>query len=250
MNYWTERKHRKLAAKPFPDLWQKCLSRNVKHYTRLPPGLRDKLHGLIHIFMKEIPFVSCGVGIIMDRMQACIAAEACILILNRSFNDYRRLECVQIWQDKPEGEEEDWAGGASSSVVSLKWDETLHGMTTADDNFNVILHEFAHVLDYLDDNTPQSVPVPKNSLDRKMWEELVDHEYQKLELAHKDGGDHVIRKYSLKTYGDEKCRSEFFPCATEAFFERSTRLQRECPRIYQALKSFYQLSPAEWEKAT
>ena len=92
MNYWTERKHRKLAAEPFPDLWQKCLSRNVKHYTRLPPCLRDKLHGLIHIFMKEIPFVSCGVGIIMDRMQACIAAEACILILNRSFNDYRRLE--------------------------------------------------------------------------------------------------------------------------------------------------------------
>jgi len=72
----------------------------------------------------------------------------------------------------------------------------------------------------------------------------------KLELAHKDGGDHVTRKYGLETYEDEKYRSEFFPCATEAFFERSTRLQKECPGIYQALKSFYRLNPAEWEKAT
>jgi Mlc titration factor MtfA (ptsG expression regulator) len=38
------------------------------------------------------------------------------------------------------------------------------------DNHNVILHEFAHVLDQADDATAQSIPVAVDSLvDRVKW---------------------------------------------------------------------------------
>ena len=247
--YWIEERHRELAAKPFPDEWQKCLRRNVKHYTRLPSDLHSKLHGLIHIFLDEISFEKKGVQRITDKMRLCVAAEACILIVNRNFHDYRRMDLVEIWKDKPEGKD-DWGGDANRRRVRLNWHWTKDGMGDEDDNYNITMHEFAHVLDNVDDDIAQSVPEPKNSPHRKMWEELLEREYPLLEEAYKSGRGHVIREYGLHTYGDEKRRAEFFPCATEAFFEQSTRLRNECPTIYAALRSFYQLDPANWELPT
>ena len=247
--YWVEQRQRELAAKPFPDEWQKILQRNVKHYSRLPSDLCSKLHGLIHIFLGEIQFEAKGEAEITDQNRICVAAEACILILNRSPHDYRRIERVEIWKDMPEGKE-DWAGSATTTFVTLNWKSTQYGMSVEDDNYNVTMHEFAHVLDNVDDNMTQSVPVPENSPNRKMWEELVDREYPVLEEAYKSGKSHVIREYGLKTYDAEKWRAEFFACATEAFFERSTRLKKECPAIYTALRSFYQLDPANWDIPT
>ena len=247
--YWVEQRQRELAAKPFPDEWQKILRRNVKHYSRLPSDLCSKLHGLIHIFLAEIQFEAKGEAEITDQNRICVAAEACILILNRSPHDYRRIERVEIWKDMPEGKE-DWGGSATISFVTLNWKSTQYGMSVEDDNYNITMHEFAHVLDNVDDNITQSVPVPENSPNRKMWEELVDREYPVLEEAYKSGKSHVIREYGLKTYGAEKWRAEFFTCATEAFFERSTRLKKECPSIYTALRSFYQLDPANWDVPT
>ena len=247
--YWVEQRQRELAAKPFPDEWQKILQRNVKHYSRLPSDLCSKLHGLIHIFLDEIQFEAKGEAEITDQNRICVAAEACILILNRSPHDYRRIERVEIWKDMPEGNE-NWAGSATTKFVTLNWKSTQYGMSVEDDNYNITMHEFAHVLDNVDDNTTQSVPVPENSPNRKMWEELVDREYPILEEAYKSGRGHVIREYGLHTYGEEKRRAEFFTCATEAFFERSTRLKKECPSIYTALRSFYQLDPANWDVPT
>ncbi len=247
--YWVEQRQRELAVKPFPDEWQKILQRNVKHYSRLPSDLCSKLHGLIHIFLDEIQFEAKGEAEITDQYRICVAAEACILILNRSPHDYRRIARVEIWKDMSEGKE-DWAGSATTTFVKLNWKSTQYGMSVEDDNYNITMHEFAHVLDNVDDNIAQSVPVPENSPNRKMWEDLVDREYPILEEAYKSGKGHVIGKYGLETYGTEKWRAEFFACATEAFFERSTRLKKECPSIYTALRSFYQLDPANWDIPT
>jgi len=41
---------------------------------------------------------------------------------------------------------------------------------------------------------------------------------------------------------------EFFTCATESFFEKSTELREQYPEVYKALKNFYQLDPAEWQE--
>jgi len=50
--------------------------------------------------------------------------------------------------------------------------------------------------------------------------------------------------------GTDDLRLALFACATEAFFERSTRLKKECQSIYTALRSFYQLDPANWDIPT
>ena len=246
-DHWVEMRRLELGAKTFPEEWIQCLIRNVKHYSRLPAELQVKLHELIHIFLDEINLEVKGFQRLTDKMRLCVAAEACLLILNRGFQDYRHVECVEIWKSKPEGTD-NWDGDAIAKRVRLNWHWTKEGMEDEGDNYNITLHEFAHILDNADDRVAQSVPVPVLSPDRKTWEEMVDREYTRLEEAHKSGQGHVIKEYGLHTYGEEKRRAEFFPCATEAFFEQSTRLKTECPWIYATLKRFYQLDPVSWDQ--
>ena len=246
-HYWVELRRMELGAKTFPEEWKQCLIRNVKHYSRLPAELQVELHHLIQIFVDEINIEVKGFRRLTDKMRLCVAAEACLLILNRGFQDYRHVECVEIWKSKPEGTD-NWDGDASVKRVRLNWHWAKVGMEDESDNYNITLHEFAHILDNADDRVAQSVPVPVLSPDRKTWEEMVDREYTRLEEAHKSGKGHVIKEYGLHTYGEEKRRAEFFPCATEAFFEQSTRLKTECPWIYAMLKTFYQLDPISWDQ--
>ena len=246
-HYWVELRRMELGAKTFPEEWKQCLIRNVKHYSRLPAELQVKLHELIHIFLDEINLEVKGFQRLTDKMRLCVAAEACLLILNRGFQDYRHVERVEIWRSKPEGTD-NWDGDAIAKRVRLNWHWAKVGMEDESDNYNITLHEFAHILDNADDRVAQSVPVPVLSPDRKTWEEMVDREYTRLEEAHKSGKGHVIKEYGLHTYGEEKRRAEFFPCATEAFFEQSTRLKTECPEIYEILKTFYQLDPISWDQ--
>jgi hypothetical protein len=58
--------------------------------------------------------------------------------------------------------------------------------------------------------------------------------------------EHVIGATNSGKTVSYLVRSEFFPCATEAFFERSTELRDKWPEIYGVMKDFYQLNPAEW----
>ena len=192
-------------------------------------------------------------GGISDEVRMCVAAEACLLILNRSYPDYRWLRNVEIWKDLGSP-----SGLASRGEVLLKWDAVQRGLIDGADGDSVTLHEFAHVLDRADDDKAQSIPVSKNSPEYKRWEEMLDRGYEQVRQAYESGEGHVIDHYALaksdhvigatnsgKTVS-YLVRSEFFPCATEAFFERSTELRDECPEIYGVMKDFYQLDPAEW----
>ena len=80
---------------------------------------------------------------------------------------------------------------------------------------------------------------------------------EQVRQAYESGEGHIIDQYALTksehVIGATNSgntvpylvRSEFFPCATEAFFERSTELRDECLEIYGVMKDFYQLDPAE-----
>ena len=184
-----------------------------------------------------------------DRIRICVAAEASLLVLNRDFAGYRWLKEVEIC-NRIEGA----SGRANRESVELEWEAVQRGLADCTDGHSVTLHEFAHVLDAADDNRAQSIPVYKDSPEYSRWEELLDREFDRLWLAHESGEGSVNDSYALKVEheyvgperGNPLIRPEFFPCATEAFFERSTELRDECPEIYGVMKDFYQLDPAEW----
>jgi len=196
----------------------------------------------MHVFLREVTFEVDGFDEVTEEMRICVAAEACVLILSLGYDSYSQLRRVTISRDALKWDGKEWGGLAGRHEVSLYWDQALTGMLWGSDNRNVILHEFAHVLDQADDATAQSIPVAVDSLvDRVKWEQVIDQEYPKIKAAYAEGRAHTIDDYSLTD------NAEFFSCATESFFERSKELHQHNPEIYELLQDYYRLDPVQWK---
>ena len=232
-----------LLKQQLTDEQRKILSDCSALYNRLPSDLKTKLEGLMHVFLHEVAFEVKDFDKVTEVMRICVAAEACVLILDRGYNSYWKLKRVTISKELLKNERGVWAGWAGRRNVSLHWDAVLHGMKQGNDNHNIILHEFAHVLDQADDAQAQSIPVAEDSVDRPKWEELFKREYSRIKAAYKAGRAHAVREYALS---DE---AEFFTCATESFFERPKELKKYNPEIYDILKDYYGLDSLPWSRA-
>jgi len=227
---------------------QNHLRRRVPLYSKLPDHLIPKLEERMLQFLEVVEFKEKKIRRVTKKMRDIVAAEACLLIVNRSLEDYIHLKVVEIWGD-PIGKLDNGivtaviAGSAfQDQRVRLWWrgvDDNLHD---GEDNANIILHEFAHILDFAGDDESNSIPVSEDSPDYKEWETLLKHEYPRLQKAHVSGRGHVIKDYSISR--DDQ--AEFFSCATESFFERPKELREKHRRIYKCMKNFYRLDPAEW----
>tara|TARA_B100000700_G_C14942112_1_gene807310 strand:+ start:247 stop:1203 length:957 start_codon:yes stop_codon:yes gene_type:complete len=224
---------------------RKILTDHSALYNRLPGDFKIRLESLMHIFLRKVTFEVDGFSEVTEEMRICVAAEACILILNLGYDSYSQLRRVIISKDVLKRDGKEWAGWAGRHEVTMHWDACLDGMYWGSDNHNVILHEFAHVLDQADDAEAQSIPVAVDSVaERRKWEEVIAREYPKIQAAQAWLSlKHTIDKYALTS------NAEFFSCATESFFERSRELQIQHSEIYELFKDYYGLDPVQWEKA-
>ena len=216
-------------------------------YRKLPDGLKVKLEERIILFQEIVEFKKWKIEEVTESMRDIVSAEACLLIINRSQLDYLNLDWVEIWgaSIRTMHSENEMAGQARPSHVRLTWDDVEFSNYDGGDNFNVTLHEFAHVLDFADDKTANSIPVSRDSLEYSKWKSLLDREYPKLQKAYQRNQGHVLDDYAISNPN----RAEFFSCATESFLERSVELKKTNPEIYSILQSFYKLDPASWQNS-
>ena len=237
-------KREELLKKRLTIEQRKILTDHSALYNRLPGDLKTKLEGLMHVFLHEVNFEVDGFSEVTEEMRICVAAEACVLILTRGYDSYSQFRRVIIHKGLIKQGAGEWAGLGGRHEVDIKWDACLQGMHWGADNYNPILHEFAHVLDQADDSEAQSIPVSADSLvDRKKWEEVIAREYPKIKAAYKERKAHTIDEYALAS------NAEFFSCATESFFERSGELHLHNPEIYELLQDYYGLDPLPWSRA-
>jgi hypothetical protein len=232
-------KREELLKKRLTVEQQWILFNNSALSRRLPEDHYREMEGLMHVFWHEVKFKSHGVGEITEEMRVLVAAEACILIILLGYEPYRYLKKVEIHCDDPNR-----AGWANRDIVALVWHHALKGSQYGRDNFNVILHEFAHVIDFSSYSRATSVPMNVDSVDHEEWKEMLDREYTKLQETYQSGRVHTLDEYSISC--DSK--AEFFTCATEAFFERSAQLQTSDPEICRLMENFYGLDPTQWNQ--
>ena len=220
---------------------------NIGLYHWLPKHLIAPWEERIICFLEEFPITFMKKEMPTEEMRILVAAEACLLIVNRPLSDYRHLKAIHLWEDEIKGNK-NARGNATRFEINLSWKYLKQSIKKARDGHNLTLHEFAHLIDFADDGIAQSIPVSRNSKDFKQWQELVNDEHQKLMKAYEGGKNYSIRAYggyeSIK--GD---KPELFSCGTSAFFERGSRLKRECPKVYLAMKEFYGIDPADWRQA-
>jgi MtfA peptidase len=247
------RRRERICAAPFPVRWRSILESDLPIYRRLPPDLRDRLEHDINVFVAEKEFAA-GKGItISDRIRVVIAAQACLLTLNRPRKYYPSVHTIYVypsafWVEKEyevegglflEGGEEDVGESWDDGRLRLAWDSARHGAAGDPEGISVVIHEFAHVLD-LENGETDGVPMLEDQSQAQGW--LAAYE-KELRRQRKGKGSTVIDEYGLSD------PAEFFAVAGEAFFEQPRVMLRELPELYERLKMYYQLDPAAWGRA-
>ena len=247
---WARRN--RLLQEPLSPEQIAILENNVPLYTRLPEGLRKTLQGCINYFLDEKVFVGRGGLEITDEIRLIIAANACMLIVNRSKKHFPGFETILVYPDTYVAKEISYDGlvevhkdstraGESwhRGPIVLSLTDVVHGSSNEQDGHNVVLHEFAHKLDE-ENGVMDGLPVLRKNAHYKEWAEVLTREYDEF-LDRVDRGKNKV----IDEYGSVSA-PEFFAVATESFFEKSEQMKERLPELYQQLQTFYGLDPAEW----
>lgn len=250
--FLRQRRRKKLLGTPFPEEWQTILVANLPPYQKIPLSLRQQLHDRIRVFLDEKSFEGCGGLELTNEIRVTIAAQACMLLLNRKIESYPKLYSILVYPStyvagarnslSGEWEEESVRLGESwqSGVVVLAWDNVLHGAMNFQDGHNVTMHEFAHQLDQ-EDGAGDGTPILETRSAYSSWARIFTKEYGLLQKK-----VHRGRKSVMDEYGATN-PAEFFAVATETFFEKPRQLHKHHPALFKELAGFYKVNPLEWK---
>lgn len=251
---WIPRMRLKRAVRaPFPAEWVKLLEENIQVYRQLPMPLRLQLRRLIKQFLHQKHFSGAGGLEINDEIRVTIAAEACMLVLNRSAGVYPRLRYIIVYPSSftVERGNPDQAGVVShhprgllgeswqSGKIILAWDSVLHGSRNFLDGQNVVLHEFAHQLDS-ETGSANGAPLLGGASSYSTWATVLSGEFADLQADSRRGKRSLLDHYGATN------PAEFFAVATETFFEKPVQMAKHHHELFKTLKSYYRIDPREW----
>jgi len=246
------RRRAEIMAQPFPDTWKTVIEKSVPLTRKLPEKLKNDLYKKVLVFLEEKTFEGCQGFEITDTVKVTVAAQACILLLNRPNAFYNKLKTILIYPDtyiakhaaypgmQTEPNEIPVAGQSyDSGTVILAWSHVTYGAGNRKDGNNVVLHEFAHQLDQEDGST-DGMPVMRNRSQLTPWITNVGKEYNAFAKRIAKG-----RKDVMDSYGATNT-AEFFAVATETFFEKPYQLYRKHTSLFREMQDYFKVDPREW----
>jgi Mlc titration factor MtfA (ptsG expression regulator) len=251
---FKSRRRARLRAQPPPSSWRAILARNLDVFNRLPAEDQVELLGHTQVFVAEKHFEGAGGLQLTDEIRVTIAAQACLLLLHRETDYYPELTSIIVYPSGYTAEEERhigggvWSEGAEDRLghtgqrlraLVLAWDEARHGAAGPTDGDNLILHEFAHQLDF-ENQRSDGTPALETRGDYLAWARVMSDEFEALRDA-TDSGEPTL----LDGYGATD-PAEFFAVVTEAFFERPRALRKLHPALFAQLQRFYRQDPTTY----
>ena len=264
-----ERQRRRIKAKPFPSAWRDILKRRVPYVHSMPANLQLQLKKHIQVFLAEKAFIGCDGLEMTDEIRVTIAAQACLLILNRNSFYYPELHQILVYPSSfvVQRGHTDSAGIAhaghqalageswSTGQVILSWHDTLQGAALPHDGQNVVIHEFAHQLDQ-ESGSANGAPNLARRDHYPSWSQVFNTEYRALQarirFRHErrpgqplatDLGPQEEPLFS--DYGATN-PGEFFAVVSEVFFEQPAQMAARHLALYKELARFYRLDPLSW----
>ena len=211
-----------------------------------------ELRRLASLFLDEKEFSGAGGLVVTDAMALRIAAQACLPVLRLGLEIYRGFVGIVVHPDEVVAQrevvdddgvvhqyDEVLTGEAmEGGPLMLSWTDVHQAGESADWAYNVVIHEFAHVIDMADGEADGTPPLPSAG-QRKQWAAVLEAEYETFCDWVDDGRDTVLDPYGAGEI------SEFFAVASEAFFVAPADFRAEHPRLYALLRGFFKQDPAE-----
>lgn len=226
----------RVARQPLPAAWRAWLEAHVPLYAGLPPEGRARFERDVRFILDEWTFEPVGVEV-DDGHRLGVAAGAALLLHGRPDWELPARHTVLFY---PSTFDEDYLGSDRAAFDGMAHEQgpvivaaqaVEDGWANPFDGSNVVLHELAHLLDYLNASA-DGIPalVDPGSVDA--WRRLVRREMQAARL-----GKSLLRSYAATN------PAEFFAVAVENFFERPALLRRRHPELFDALVAFFALDP-------
>jgi len=244
----------KILKEPFPQEYREYL-RRIELYRNLPKEDKEKIERSILLFIHTKEFIGVGIEV-TDEMKVVIAFHACLLLLHSKLGGcYDHLKTIIIYPNAVAVENIRANGGiyakekfiidgqsAGDTVVIIWHDAKKEAYHPRHDN--VIIHEFAHEIDFMDGMADGVPPIEKSKYNE--WAQVVFKDYQKLARVFEKNRD--IGKYKFLGEYAATNEAEFFAVVTERFFESPNALKKKFPELYKELKDIYGLDPAKLTK--
>jgi Mlc titration factor MtfA (ptsG expression regulator) len=251
-NAW--RKHRveqTLRKRAIPDaLWQLTLARYPFLAQRSDADLAV-LRDLATLFLAEKEFTGAQGFEITDEIAVAVAAQACLPVLRLGLDHYGGFVGIVMHGDEVVARrevidedgvvhhyDETLSGEAmEGGPVMLSWRDVEASGESAEWGYNVVIHEFAHVLDMGDGQADGVPPLPDRAA-REAWCKVIDREYEDFCRRIDHGHDTLLDPYGAQSV------DEFFAVSSEVFFTAPAELRAEHPELYELLAGYYRQDPA------
>jgi Mlc titration factor MtfA (ptsG expression regulator) len=226
-------------------LWR-AATRGFAFIQKLASPREAKLKDLVLLFLAEKQFSGARGFEVTDPIRVCIAAQACLPILELGLDWYSgwsgivvypgdfRVRRSEVDQDGVLHEWDDELAGEAmpGGPVVLSWDAAAN-----EADMNVVIHEFAHKLDMLS-GAADGMPPLHAGMDRRAWRAAFEEAYRGFSDALDRGKDTWLDPYAAEH------PSEFFAVVSEAFFQQPAETRRRYPDVYEQLKLFYRQDPS------
>lgn len=250
---WRRYRRKKIQQQPFPSAWRQILKHRMPYFRALPADLQLQLKKLIQVFVAEKDFVGCADLIVTDEMKVTIAAQACLLLLNKPPHFYPKLKQILIYPAAfvVPVQQSDTAGVVSetaqvrlgeswqSGQIVLSWVDTIKSAAICNDGHNLVIHEFAHQLDQLKGQAT-GAPQLRSTQAYQQWAQVLSREFEQLQRQLAQGIPTLFDPYAATN------PAEFFAVISEVFFEQPDLFAAQHQALYQQLRAFYALDPLSW----
>lgn len=251
-SWQARREQRQLARHAIPDkLWALTLARYPFIGRRSEADLAS-LRRLCSLFLARKEFHGAGGFEVTDEVAVAVAAQACLPILALGLAAYDGFVGIVMHESEVVAPrevmdedgvvhhyEEEQAGEAmEGGPLMLAWSELQPDPALgAGPVYNVVIHEFAHVLD-MANGAPDGIPPLPTAAATEAWIAVIDPAWERFCEAVDAGIETVIDPYGAESV------EEFFAVATEAFFVEPQQLQQHDPALYGLFAGFYRQDPA------
>lgn len=247
---------RRVLERPLTSTQLGWIARNVDQYRGMPRALQQELQRLTKQFLHEKTFVGCAGLEVTEEMRVTIAAQACLLLLNRPTRVYPGLHAVLVYPGaflvpRREADEagvvtetrqdllgESWGDGR----VILSWEHVRRAGLPSEGTHNVVLHEFAHQLDS-ESGSNNGAPFLGSAARYRSWAKTLGRDFALLRRGAYWGQRDVLDPYGATN------PAEFFAVATETFFEQPHALAAGHPELYAEFEGYFRVDPRAWMAA-
>jgi Mlc titration factor MtfA (ptsG expression regulator)/RimJ/RimL family protein N-acetyltransferase len=196
--------------------------------------------------MAEKVWEGCDDLEVTDEMKLTISAQAALLLLGMPHDYFSQVPSIVIFprsfsQDReaPPGRGKLLGQAQPHGAVFLSWEDALREGRNPAGGDNLVIHEFAHQLDFLDGYT-NGMPDLRGRQRTLEWQQVMRAGFADLKYQLQSSKKTLLGSYAATN------PTEFFSVVSEKFFLVPGQLREVHPDLYDVLAEYYCLEPLTW----